>query len=161
MKNPTPNTAWPQLPRGVPAAPAPARPARLRAAVAATVVPLRRGRSLAAACSLWLLVAAPVLAGAQRPPTVHTRLSGLEQAHLQALDSFRRARFSEAYGRFIKLAEAGHPASARYAIWMCENGLALFGVMWDCAPQELEDWGQVARTPLPTAPVAAQPVRRR
>ena len=121
--------------------------------------PLGRAARAAAACSLTLLAAASLPCAAQPSPTVHTRLSGLEQAHRQALDSFRRARFSEAYGRFIKLAEAGHPASARYAIWMCENGLALFGVMWDCAPQELEDWSRVARV-VPTATAAAQPVRR-
>lgn len=91
----------------------------------------------------WL--ALPVHAAGPATPSAAFRPPTLEQAHAQALTSFRRARFSEAYGRFIKLAEAGHPASARYAIWMCENGDALFGVPWDCAPQELEDWGEVAR----------------
>jgi hypothetical protein len=90
-------------------------------------------------------------------PSPHQQ--ALDRAHAQALDSFRRARFSEAYGRFIKLAEAGHPASARYAIWMCENGNALFGVPWDCAPQELENWGWVARS-MPAA-AAALTVRGR
>ena len=112
------------------------------------------------ALALTALAVAALSARAQRPTTFQTRLSGLEPAHQQALESFRRARFSEAYGRFIKLAEAGHPASARYAIWMCENGLGLFGVMWDCAPQELEDWAQVARA-TPPITTAARPMRRR
>ncbi|MBI5720463.1 MAG: hypothetical protein HZC37_22535 [Burkholderiales bacterium] len=117
----------------------------------------------ALALSLLALLAGttvPVHAAGPASPAVRTRMQALEHAHLQALDSFRRARFSEAYGRFIKLAEAGHPASARYAIWMCENGSALFGVPWDCAPQELEDWGQVAGW-VSAAPAAAQPARRR
>lgn len=108
-------------------------------------------------------LAAPVHAAGSVVPVAAGRSSALEQAHAQALDSFRRARFSEAYGRFIKLAEAGHPASARYAIWMCENGSALFGVPWDCAPQELEDWTLVARS-VPAVPAAAtsdRAVRRR
>ncbi len=87
----------------------------------------------------------------------------LEQAHAQAVSSFRRARFSEAYGRFIRLAEAGHPASARYAIWMCENGSGLFGVLWDCGAEQLEDWARVARSlPVtPSVPAPARPAPRR
>ena len=96
------------------------------------------------------------IAAPQASAATPAQSSALELAHAQALDSFRRARFSEAYGRFIKLAEAGHPASARYAIWMCENGTALFGVAWDCAPQELEDWRAAAASPVkPAAAVVA------
>ena len=108
--------------------------------------------------SLALVAAPPILAAALAtslpapaagPPAAApgSRPSPIERAHAQALDMFRRARFSEAYGRFIELAEVGHPASARYAIWMCENGTALFGVPWDCAPHELEEWRAVANGP--------------
>ncbi len=75
------------------------------------------------------------------------RPSPVEAAHARAVDLFRRARFSEAYGRFIELAAVGHPASARYAIWMCENGTPLFGVAWDCAAYELEEWHAIADGP--------------
>jgi hypothetical protein len=100
-----------------------------------------------AAVAMTFAAAAPSHAAGQPAPGAGLRPGPLEVAHAQALDSFRRARFSEAYGRFIKLAEAGHAASARYAIWMCENGQALFGVPWDCAPQELEDWRAAAAGP--------------
>ena len=50
-----------------------------------------------------------------------------ERMHARALESFRQGRFPEAYGQFIDLPNAGHPAAARYALWMCEHGLALFG----------------------------------
>jgi hypothetical protein len=113
---------------------------------------------LALSLSAW--IAAPVHAAGPASAAAFSRSPALEKAHAQALDSFRRARFSEAYGRFIKLAEAGHPASARYAIWMCENGSGLFGVPWDCAPEELEDWGRVARS-VPAAFIAAPPLLRR
>jgi hypothetical protein len=88
---------------------------------------------------------------AQPAPAKGARPNLLEVAHAQALDSFRRARFSEAYGRFIRLAELGHPASARYAIWMCENGTPLFATPWDCAPHELEDWRAIAAQPTRSA----------
>jgi hypothetical protein len=51
------------------------------------------------------------------------------------------------------LANAGHPASARYALWMCQNGLVLFGKDWDCAPHEVDDWAGIAgmAAPVPTS----------
>ena len=64
--------------------------------------------------------------------------------HARAVESFRLGRFPEAYGRFIDLANAGHPASARYALWMCEQGLALFGRDWDCVQHEVEGWARAA-----------------
>lgn len=106
--------------------------------------------SAVAVAALSLAAAASSHAAGRATPGAGLRPGPLELAHAQALDSFRRARFSEAYGRFIKLAEAGHAASARYAIWMCENGQALFGVLWDCAPQELEDWRAAAAGPSRT-----------
>lgn len=69
--------------------------------------------------------------------------------HANAVESFRTGRFPEAYGRFIALAEAGHPASARYALLMCQHGLELFGKDWDCSPQEVEDWARLAGMPAP------------
>jgi hypothetical protein len=67
-----------------------------------------------------------------------------ERMHARAVESFRQGRFPEAYGRFIDLANTGHPASARYALWMCEQGPALFGKDWDCAPHEVEEWARAA-----------------
>ena len=73
----------------------------------------------------------------------------IDTLHAAALDAFRQGRFPLAYGRFIELANHGHPASARYALWMCEHGLALFGKNWDCAPHETEVWVQAAGGPSP------------
>ena len=69
----------------------------------------------------------------------------VERMHARAVESFRQGRFPEAFGRFIELANNGHPASARYALWMCEQGPALFGKEWDCAPHEVEVWSRAAR----------------
>jgi hypothetical protein len=104
-------------------------------------------------------------------PSAATTTTHAERMHAKAVDSFRQGRFPEAYGRFIDLANAGHPASARYALWMCEQGPALFGKDWDCAPHEAEEWARaagVAHSALPriavrhyTAPTAGRdPVRR-
>lgn len=101
----------------------------------------RAMRTLLPLASSLVLAAAPATStagAAGEGPAAPPR--SIERAHAKALDLFRRARFAEAYGRFIEQAEAGHPASARYAQWMCENGGALFGSAWDCAPHELEEW---------------------
>jgi hypothetical protein len=91
-----------------------------------------------------------------------------ERMHARALESFRTGRFPEAYGRFVELANLGHRASARYALWMCEQGLPLFGKDWDCSQQEIDDWAaSVGVAPFRLEHVAqvqrrvvAKPVRR-
>jgi hypothetical protein len=88
-------------------------------------------------------------AAAHAGPTAVAPTTLADRLHARALESFRAGRFPEAYGRFMGLANAGHPASARYALWMCENGLALFGKDWDCAPHEVEDWALAAGVAMP------------
>lgn len=83
-------------------------------------------------------------ASAQPAPGVAERL------HTHAVDSFRQARFSEAYGRLIALADAGHAPSAQLALWMFANGPTLFGKDWDSSPEQLTAWAQLAGQPAPT-----------
>ena len=87
---------------------------------------------------LWLAAASAT------PADSSGRVTTAERLHANALDSFRQGRFSEAYGRFIALASGGHPASARYALWMCEQGPALFGKDWDCTQDDVDDWAGAA-----------------
>ena len=87
---------------------------------------------------------------ADRPAqSAGARVSAIDAAHAKAVDSFRRARFPEAYGRFIALAAVGHAPSARVALWMCEQGPELFGRDWDCTPDEVTEWTLLARAPAP------------
>jgi hypothetical protein len=73
-----------------------------------------------------------------------------ERLHANAVASFRQARFSEAYGRFIGLADAGHVPAAEMALWMFANGPTLFGKDWDSNPEQLAAWAQLAGQPAPT-----------
>ena len=50
---------------------------------------------------------------AQPAPSARLAPSAAERLHADALASFRQARFPEAYGRFIKLADAGHAPGPR------------------------------------------------
>lgn len=72
-----------------------------------------------------------------------------EQLHARAAASFREARFSEAYGRFVALADAGHAPAAAMAMWMYLNGPSLFGKDWDSTQEQLTAWAQLARQPVP------------
>lgn len=65
--------------------------------------------------------------------------------HAAAVEQFRLGRFPAAYGRFVALANAGHPPSAALALWMCAQGPTLFGSQWDCTPDEVVDWTALAR----------------
>jgi hypothetical protein len=109
------------------------------------------GRAAATRVALALVLLAGTLSAAAAQPTYAERI------HARAVDSFRQGRFPEAYGRFIDLANTGHPASARYALWMCEQGPALFGKDWDCAPHEAEGWALAAGVALPQI-AGSQPV---
>ena len=81
---------------------------------------------------------------AQSPATAGDRL------HAEAVASFQKARFSEAYGRFISLADGGHAPAAELALWMYLNGPSLFGTDWDSSQDQLTAWAQLAKRPVPT-----------
>jgi len=116
-----------------------------------TANPLRHPRWLL----LALAVALTASPAAATPAPQAAPGTQAERLHAAAVASFRQGRFPEAYGRFVALANAGHPASARYAVWMCEQGPRLFGSDWDCAPQEIEDWTRTAGIGGPA--IAARP----
>lgn len=120
-----------------------------------------RLRALVGAAAALVALAAMTAAWAQ--VAFAARPHGAEAQHAAAVHSFRQGRFSEAYGRFIGLADAGHAPSARYALWMCTNGLALFGIDWDCAPHDAEAWARLAGVEAPriearTYPAVVAPV---
>ena len=88
---------------------------------------------------------------AQSPATAGDRL------HAEAVGSFQKARFSEAYGRFISLADGGHAPAAELALWMYLNGPSLFGTDWDSSQDQLTAWAQLAKRPVPTLVARSYP----
>jgi hypothetical protein len=80
-----------------------------------------------------------------------------EKLHANAVASFRQARFPEAFGRFIALADAGHAPSAELALWMYTNGPSVFGRDWDSTPEQLTAWAKLAGQPAPTMLASAYP----
>jgi hypothetical protein len=80
------------------------------------------------------------------PPTV---APAIEAEYRQTVRLFRSGRFAAAYGRFAKLADAGHVPSARMALVMVEQWPRLFGSTWDAWPHQLRNWADLAHLPLP------------
>ena len=80
-----------------------------------------------------------------------------ERLHAKAVASFREARFPEAYGRFIALADAGHAPSAEQALWMYRHGPSLFGRDWDSTQEQLTAWAKLAGQPAPTLVAVSYP----
>ena len=68
--------------------------------------------------------------GASACDAVTTLSSEQQASYATAIDLFRHQRYAAAYGRFVKLADAGHPPSAQLALLMYRNGRALFGSDW-------------------------------
>lgn len=97
---------------------------------------------------LWWLAATATVATAW-PAHAAKPTTRAEQLYAAAVESFRGARYPEAFGRFVRLADAGHAKSAGIALWMWQQGPELFGKDWDCSPDQLEDWSRLAGVPTP------------
>lgn len=97
-------------------------------------------------------VPAAVLVLACHAPAVHAQPAPTlaDRLHANATASFREARFSEAYGRFMSLADAGHAPAAEQALWMYRHGPSLFGKDWDSSQEQLTAWARLAGQPAPT-----------
>lgn len=70
--------------------------------------------------------------------------SSLDQAYAQAMAQFRAHQYAAAYGRLMKLADAGHAPSAEAALLMLRNGKALFGTEWSATAAQQQHWFIVA-----------------
>ena len=87
-------------------------------------------RFLASLFALCLLAAsAPATAAAKD-----------DWAFTQAVEQYQRGRWSDAYGRFIELANDGDRDAARIALFMYRYGPRLYGSHWDASPDNVEAW---------------------
>ena len=94
---------------------------------------------------------------AQQAQPARSAPSVAERLHANALTSFRQARFPEAYGRFIALADAGHAPSAEVALWMYQHGPSVFGKEWDSSQEQLTAWARLAGQAAPNMVARSYP----
>ena len=108
---------------------------------------LTRPRRLPFAATLLLLglalgpvvAATPAASGCIQPLATPTRT--LEATAQQA---FRDQRYPAAYGRFARLADAGHAPSAEMALFMLQNGPTLFASDWSASASQQTCWNTLA-----------------
>lgn len=98
-----------------------------------------RGRALLPML-LVALGSAAAAAALSTGPAETTRQATLGRAHTEALARFRAQRHAEAYGRLMRLADAGHAPSAHIALVMLRQGPALFGTEWSASADQQRRW---------------------
>jgi hypothetical protein len=81
-----------------------------------------------------LLAQAHFKAAAAEPAEAQTALFA------DAATAFRARNYAAAYGRFARLADAGHFASAQLALVMVDQGRTLFGSDWSASPDQRRRW---------------------
>ena len=80
-----------------------------------------------------------------------------DKLQADAVASFQQARFSEAYGRFIALADAGHAPAAELALFMARNATVVFGKDWDVTQEQLTAWAALTGQPAPALKARTYP----
>jgi hypothetical protein len=94
-----------------------------------------RSNSLLAALALAALLAQlPTEAAAAEPLEAQAALFA------DAATAFRARNYAAAYGRFARLADAGHFASAHLALVMVTQGRSLFGSDWSASVEQRRRW---------------------
>ena len=89
---------------------------------------------LAALALAALLAQPPIEAEAAEPAEVQAVLFA------DASTAFRARNYAAAYGRFARLADAGHFASAQLALVMLAQGRTLFGSDWSASLDQRRRW---------------------
>ena len=97
---------------------------------------LNSKRACASLAAATLLLACSFPSGAASP---------VEREYDQAVRSFRAGRLSEAFGRFVELANRGDVDSARVALFMQSYGPVLYGKQWDAGPENAAYWSMLVR----------------
>jgi len=103
-------------------------------------------------------VAIAGLAVATFAPAAQAQLVPLgDKLYTNAVFSFQQGRFSEAYGRFIALADAGHALSAEVALFMAQNSTAVFSKDWDVTQEQLTAWAALTGRTAPVLQARSYP----
>ena len=61
-------------------------------------------------------------------------------AFAQATELYSQGKHSAAYGRLMRLADAGHAEAAQLVLNMHRFGPRLYGTLWDATPEQLAHW---------------------
>jgi hypothetical protein len=90
-----------------------------------------------------LAAVAVAMAMAAVPAAAGSKLTDREYA--EAVSAFKSGRQSEAFGRFIALANRGDVDAARIALFMHSFGPVLYGTHWEAGQEDMEYWTTLVR----------------
>jgi len=88
----------------------------------------------------YALISAAVAA---YPKTSHPR-----HEFEQALEDYRSGHTTAAYGRFMRLADAGDAESARIALMLLRHGPEMHGTAWGASQPQIDHWMALAQKPM-------------
>jgi hypothetical protein len=71
-----------------------------------------------------------------------------ETAFTAAMTKYKQGQWPNAYGRFVALADHGHPEAARIALIMLRHGVKMYGSDWGASPTQIEQWTKLAFQPM-------------
>ena len=110
-----------------------------------TLVLLRihTGAALLCAAAIWATTPPAHAAGAAA--------AAADREYQEAVQAFRAGRTSDAFGRFIDLANRGDVDSARIALFLHSYGPVLYGKQWDAGSQDVAYWTTLVRNSGSTA----------
>jgi len=91
---------------------------------------------LAAALTAWGSAGAATASDKNAPPPQEGSFS-------HAVDLLKSGRHAAAYGRLMKLADAGHVPSAQLALVMLAHGKAFYGSEWSASPNQQVAWNSL------------------
>jgi hypothetical protein len=69
-----------------------------------------------------------------------TERAALDTGYRLALEQVRAHRHAAAYGRLVRLADAGHVPAAEAALMMLRHGKAMFGSEWSATESQQLRW---------------------
>ncbi|MDB5857825.1 MAG: hypothetical protein JWQ76_1514 [Ramlibacter sp.] len=110
--------------------------------------------------AMWQLLATAglILALGQALPAKAVQ-NPTEREFNEAVQQFKNGRRSEAFGRFIALANRGDVDAARIALHLHTYGSLLYSTQWEAGREDIEYWTMLVRnSPTAGRPQAEYPV---
>jgi hypothetical protein len=78
-----------------------------------------------------------------------------ETAFTAAMTKYKLGQWPAAYGRFVALADQGHPEAARIALIMLRHGVTMYGSDWGASQPQIDQWTKLAFQPMEPLHVAS------
>jgi len=75
--------------------------------------------------------------------------SGPHHEFEQALEDYKSGHTTAAYGRFMRLADAGDAEAARIALVLLRHGPEMHGTAWGASQPQIDHWIALAQKPMP------------